>query len=80
MGAVEFVEETGLGEAELEGGEFGGQECEDFENVRGWEEDGVDAVDYAVAAELEGSVSSGRSVVSDWRGKELTMSTATMRE
>ena len=52
VGAVEFVEKAGLGEPELEGGEFRGQEGEDFENVRGWEENGVDAVDYAVAAEL----------------------------
>lgn len=58
VGAVEFVEEPGLGKAELEGGEFGGQEGEDFEDVGRWEEDGVDAVDYAVAAEL-GHVSCG---------------------
>jgi len=67
VGAVEFVEEAGLGEAELEGGEFGGQEGEDAEDVWGWEEDGVDAVDYAVTAELGGVLVHVEVWVSDGR-------------
>ena len=45
-------EETGLGKAELEGAEFPREEFDDFECGWRWEEEGVDAVDYAVAAEL----------------------------
>jgi hypothetical protein len=46
--------ETCFLEAEGEGAEFAGEELDDFEGGWGWEEDGVDAVDYAVGAELVG--------------------------
>lgn len=54
MGAVELFQETGLLEAELEGGEFGGEQLDYGEDVGWGEDDGVDAVDYAVCAELSG--------------------------
>jgi hypothetical protein len=53
MGRVgDSVEETGLLEAELKGAEFGGEELDDLERWWRWEEDGIDAVDYAVGSEL----------------------------
>lgn len=45
-------EETGFLEAELESAEFGGEEGDDFEGCRWREDDGVDAVDYAVGSKL----------------------------
>jgi hypothetical protein len=47
-------EETSFLEAEIQGAEFAGEELDYFERRWGWEEDGVDAVDYAVGAELGG--------------------------
>ena len=47
----DFVE-TSFSEGEFEGREFAREKLEDFECGWGWEEDGVDAVDYAVCAEL----------------------------
>ena len=45
-------EETGFGEAELESGEFAGEVLNCFGGFGGRDEDGVDAVDDAVSAEL----------------------------
>jgi hypothetical protein len=45
-------EETGFLEAELESAEFRGEEGDDFEGFRWREDDGVDAMDYAVGSKL----------------------------
>jgi hypothetical protein len=45
-------EEAGFLEAELESAEFGGEKGDDFEGFRWREDDGVDAVDYAVGSKL----------------------------
>ena len=45
-------EETGFLEAELESAEFCGEEGDDFEGFRWREDDGVDAMDYAVGSKL----------------------------
>ena len=59
------LEETSFLEAELQGGEFCGEERDDC--CCGWwgEDDGVDAVDYAVCAKLEIKVRCGC-----WEGVE----------
>jgi hypothetical protein len=51
-GGRDGFEETGFLEAELESAEFGGEEGDDFEGFRWREDDGVDAVDYAVGSKL----------------------------
>ena len=56
-------EETGFLEAELESAEFGGEEGDDFEGFRWREDDGVDAVDYAVGSKL--------LLWSDWVKREM---------
>lgn len=45
-------EETGFFEAEIQGTEFTGEELDDFEAGGRGKENGVDAVNYAVGAEL----------------------------
>jgi hypothetical protein len=54
VGFSDGFEETSFFETEVQGAEFAGEELDDFEGGWGWEEDGVDAVDYAVGAELVG--------------------------
>jgi hypothetical protein len=53
-GFGDVFEETGFFEAEIQGAECAGEELDDFEGGWGWQEEGVDAVDYAVGAELVG--------------------------
>lgn len=73
----DFVE-TGLHECEFKGGEFAGEKLDDFGDGRGWEDEGVDTMDYAVCAELwENWLADGRWQMG-WEkdGKGRTMLTA----
>ena len=54
IGLGDFFEKSSFYEGELEGGKFAGKEFDDFKSGRGWEEEGVDTVDYAVGSELLG--------------------------
>lgn len=51
VSGVELLEETGLGETELKGGELGRQKVDDLDDIWWWDQKGVDTVNDTVGTE-----------------------------